>query len=72
MSVAVALDFSPRFYSADTGRFLQMDPDPGRVSLPISFVNQYAYVGNNPLNYIDPDGEFPVFFFKTKRGYSCH
>ncbi len=37
-----------RYYDPDIGRFLTQDPVPA--------VNLYAYVGNNPVNYVDPSG----------------
>jgi RHS repeat-associated protein len=37
-----------RYYDPAIGRFLGRDPLP--------FVNRYAYVGNNPANYVDPYG----------------
>ena len=52
MSVAVALDFCESLYSADTGRLLQMDPDPGKVKLPSTLANKYTYALNNPTNKI--------------------
>jgi RHS repeat-associated protein len=37
-----------RYYDPDIGRFLTQDPVPA--------VNLYAYVGNNPVNFVDPSG----------------
>ena len=42
-----------RYYSPDLGRFLQPDPIGYADGM-----NIYAYVGNNPLNFIDPWGLF--------------
>jgi RHS repeat-associated protein len=44
-----------RYYSALTGRFLSVDPVTGDAESPQSW-NRYAYVRNNPINAIDPDG----------------
>ncbi len=43
--------YRARYYPSDTGRFITVDP--------IGFIgglNLYAYVGNNPMNWIDPFG----------------
>ncbi len=67
-SLVQARDYDPK-----TGRFLQRDPEsPGQVRIkngkvilnhpsspptnPLD-VNPYTYVGNNPLNFVDPFGE---------------
>jgi len=42
-------------YSPALGRFLQTDPVGTADDL-----NLYAYVGNNPVNYTDPTGEWAV------------
>jgi len=46
-----------RHYSPYLCRFLAMDPAAQSVTLglPQSW-NKYAYVGNNPINRVDPDG----------------
>jgi RHS repeat-associated protein len=49
--------FGARYYASHHGRFTSVDPAMGSavLSLPQSW-NRYAYVLNNPLNIIDPDG----------------
>lgn len=44
-------DFVTRCYNPSTGRFLQRDP-----KTYINGTNLYTFVGNNPLNAIDPFG----------------
>jgi RHS repeat-associated protein len=48
--------YRARYYDANTGRFLQVDPDAGTMISPITHINKYSYVGNNPINMIDPSG----------------
>ncbi len=40
--------FNARYYDYDSGKFLGVDP--------VSDNHAYAYVSNNPMNYIDPSG----------------
>lgn len=51
------LYFRARYYSPDIGRFIQRDPDPGLVLNPISIVNKFAYVENNPIKFKDTMGK---------------
>ncbi|MFC1616721.1 RHS repeat-associated core domain-containing protein [Candidatus Margulisiibacteriota bacterium] len=48
--------FNQRWYDPDTGRFLQTDPAAQGPNL-------YAYCANNPLIYIDPDGQILDWLF---------
>jgi len=64
--------FGARYYDHSLYRFLSVDPviPAGRaVSKPQRW-NLYAYCGNNPVNYVDPDGAFPVRFTLTRMGIS--
>lgn len=59
--------FGARFYKADLGRFLSVDPVGIDITNPQS-INRYAYVQNNPYTYIDPDGRQLVRFNSKEDG----
>jgi RHS repeat-associated protein len=50
--------FGKRYFSGAQGRFISPDPHNEGAQLvdPQSW-NMYSYVGNNPLRYVDPDGQ---------------
>ena len=54
----VELDYMhARYYDADTGRFLSVDPKYDEdVQFRPQKWNRYSYAANNPIRYIDPDG----------------
>ena len=44
-----------RYYSPTLTRFISQDTYEGKLTDPLS-LNRYAYVANNPVNYVDPSG----------------
>jgi RHS repeat-associated protein len=61
--------FGARYFSAAQGRFTSPDPlmASGKASNPQSW-NRYAYVFNNPLRHVDPDGlEVPESCVKDEK-----
>jgi RHS repeat-associated protein len=49
-------DYGARFYDASLGRFGTIDP----LCEFMPYSSPYAYAGNNPISYIDYNGEHPV------------
>jgi RHS repeat-associated protein len=51
------LDYAfARYYDSRLGRFLSADPFGGDISNPQS-LNRYAYVANDPADFVDPSGQ---------------
>jgi len=52
-----------RHYDPNLGRFLSVDPNINveRAVHSPQLWNRYAYVGNNPMAYVDPDGKEGVY-----------
>ncbi|MBX7157596.1 MAG: hypothetical protein K1X66_04330 [Verrucomicrobiae bacterium] len=48
-------DYRNRIYSPSLGRFLQTDP----IRFDAGDVNLYRYVGNDPVDWVDPNGLAP-------------
>ncbi len=48
-----------RYYDPEIGRFISPDSVVGNLGDPQT-LNPYAYVRNNPVNYIDPSGLYAV------------
>jgi|GEM_PF-4328434 RHS repeat-associated protein len=49
-----------RYYNQEIGRFITADPVEGSIYEPIS-LHKYLYAGLDPVNKIDPSGEFIQF-----------
>lgn len=47
--------FGQRFYDPQTGRWTQ--PDPLNLAADLRQANRYVYVGGDPVNLVDPNGE---------------
>ncbi len=54
--------YRARYYDPEIGRFISKDPFPGFLSYPQT-LNLYPYVGNNPVNRVDPWGLWWRFSF---------
>ena len=52
--------YRARYYDPYTGRFLQKDPEPGKLNIPATVTNSYIYAINNPTRFTDPTGR--IFF----------
>ncbi|RJP30045.1 MAG: hypothetical protein C4536_10765 [Actinobacteria bacterium] len=50
-----------RYYSSAQRRFLVKDPHPGSKSNPLT-LNPYQYCENNPVNNVDPSGQYSFKF----------
>ena len=59
--------FGARYFSGAQGRFTSPDSDLGlkRILLNPQRWNRYAYVHNNPLAFVDPDGLTDIAVFLT-------
>ncbi len=51
-----------RYYANTRGRWLSVDPVRGDMSNP-QRLNRYAYVLNDPVNCVDPDGMSPIWAY---------
>jgi len=64
------INMNGRMYDPIIGRMLSPNPYVPNGTYTQDF-NRYMYARNNPLSYIDPDGEFiiPALLFFTNAGY---
>jgi hypothetical protein len=56
-----------RYFNPNFGRFLSVDPvlDMKEAMTEPQNWNRYAYVSNNPMKYLDPDGRFKLTANRT-------
>jgi len=65
--------FGARYYGSNIGRW--MSPDvvnvtEERMMNPSSTLNKYAYGANNPLKYVDPDGQDITIFYEAANPFA--
>jgi RHS repeat-associated protein len=66
--------FGKRYYGSSMGRWISPDlvnVTEERMMNPSSTLNKYAYGANNPLKYVDPDGE-DITYFYDQSGFAGH
>ncbi|MBI5196646.1 MAG: DUF2778 domain-containing protein [Nitrospirae bacterium] len=59
--------YRARYYDATIGRFISEDP----VGFAGGDVNLYAYVGNNPVNFVDPFGLYDCTYSISSHTMTC-
>jgi RHS repeat-associated protein len=59
-----------RHYAPSLGRFLTQDTWRGDRAQPWT-MHAYAYVGGNPLNFVDPSGNVPLERYKYDNEVAC-
>jgi RHS repeat-associated protein len=70
--VETGLYYMPaRYYSPFQRRFLTKDPHPGSKGSPIT-LNPYQYCGNNPINSVDPTGQYDFSFSLDCSGMNAY
>jgi RHS repeat-associated protein len=60
-----------RYYNPEVRRFVSQDSEEGDIGNPLS-LNLFSYVENNPVNYVDPSGNVPMYslYYKTYQNES--
>lgn len=59
-------DYGARWYQPEIGRFMSVDP----LADMYPSISSYAYVLNNPVNAIDPDGRLVIFVNGYHQGFA--